>query len=58
MKQCQICGREIINGQNGCAMMAECSDCRPVRYYAPPRKMEPSGDYENLILARQEEITD
>lgn len=27
MKRCITCGKEIINGINGCQMMNECFDC-------------------------------
>ncbi len=27
MKKCIKCGKEIINGINGCQMMKECFDC-------------------------------
>ena len=27
MKICPICGKEIINGINGCQLMNECFDC-------------------------------
>lgn len=28
MKKCIKCGREIVNGVNGCQMLAECFKCR------------------------------
>ena len=58
MKTCPICDKEIVNGKNGCTMYDECFDCRPVRYYAPARKAETCGDYEELILAYQEMYMD
>ncbi len=42
---------------NGCAMYDECFDCKPIHYYARPRKATISGDYEGAILARQEAYT-
>ena len=57
MKTCPKCGKEIVNGVNGCAMYKECFDCLPERHYPPPRRMtlEESGtDYEGLILAAAE----
>ena len=57
MKKCRICGTEIVNGVNGCAMYDTCTKCKPI-YYPPTirfTKPEPHTDYENAILARQEE---
>lgn len=56
MKKCIICGNEIINGVNGCAMYGECTDCRPIRYYALPKRLDDQGDYEEAILSRQEDF--
>ena len=32
MKTCPICGKEIINGVNGCQLQYECTECRPIHY--------------------------
>ena len=58
MKKCKICGAEIVNGVNGCMMYNTCTDCEPIHYYAKPRKADEReifGDYENAILARQDD---
>ena len=54
MKRCVICGGAIINGQNGCAMYDTCFECKPIKYIAKPKQGCISGDYEGLILAKQE----
>lgn len=64
MKICRECGREIIDGVNGCTFAGDiCFDCRPVRFdLAPARKAEPTIEecdfWENKILARQEQYMD
>lgn len=64
MKICRICGKEIIDGVNGCTFAGDvCFDCKPVRFdLAPPRKAEPTIEecdyWENRILARQEQYMD
>ncbi len=41
MKICSVCGKEIINGINGCQLMKECFDCHGgFPKYAPPTKRE------------------
>ena len=54
MKYCTICGKEIINGFNGCMMYDTCFDCKPIKYYCKPKKAEITGDFEKLILIKQE----
>lgn len=61
MKHCKTCGTPITNGENGCAMYDECFACRPIVYlptnrtFSRPRE---TRDYEGLILARQERLSD
>ncbi len=44
MKICVKCGKEIINGINGCEMMKECFDCHGgFPKYAPPTVKETVG---------------
>jgi hypothetical protein len=39
MKTCKHCGKEIVNGVNGCAMMDICFTCNGgYPHYAPARK--------------------
>ena len=58
MKTCTICGREIVNGENGCAWYDTCFDCRPIRYRSAPVRQTGTSDgadfWEGAILARQE----
>ena len=57
MKTCTICEATIINGVNGCSMYDTCTTCRPIHYFAKPRKansIEYYTDYEELILEQQE----
>ena len=44
-KVCKICGVEIINGENGCAMAGDvCFSCKPVRFdLAPPTRNDFGG---------------
>lgn len=64
MKICRICGKEIINGVNGCTFAGDiCFDCKPVRFdLAPARVAEPTYEegcyWENMILERQEKFMD
>lgn len=59
MKFCKICGAEIVNGANGCAMAGNvCFSCKPwnMNRIAPARRtFEWVTDYENAILARQKQ---
>lgn len=50
VKVCKICGDEIINGENGCSMYAECNRCRPIRYFAKPRQGVPYSEEDALAL--------
>lgn len=58
MKICPLCGREIVNGANGCSWFAECFECKPVRYRSAPSRYvgtyEEMSFWENAILARQD----
>lgn len=37
-KICPVCGAVIVNGVNGAGMYKECFRCRPIVYYAKPKK--------------------
>ena len=59
MKICKICGREIVNGVNGCAMAGDvCFDCKPWRMkLIPATRWGDDGVaeyWEGQILSRQE----
>lgn len=59
MKNCVKCGKIIINGVNGCSMFKDCFDCRGgYPDYSQNKSLRQQereyGDYEGLILARQE----
>ena len=62
MKTCIICGREIVNGENGCARYDTCFDCIQIRYRSAP--VRPTGTdegadfWEGAILAIQEAYYD
>lgn len=62
MKTCTICGKEIVNGVNGCAWYDTCFDCRPIRYRSAPvrltRTYEVADFWEGAILAKQDAYYD
>ena len=49
MKRCIVCGKEIINGINGCVIMNECFDCHGgyPKYPAPTQVIE-TGSWDEL----------
>lgn len=47
MKKCIICGKEIINGVNGCMLLDDCFDCHGgYPKYAPATARE-TVDYDD-----------
>lgn len=57
VKRCRLCGDEIVNGVNGCSLAGDiCFSCRPWNVKTiPARRADAGADYENMILAQQEE---
>lgn len=49
MKTCVICGKEIINGINGCQIMKECFDCHGgYPKYPPATKCDEVTSWDEL----------
>lgn len=49
MKTCVICGKEIVNGINGCQLMKECFDCHGgFPKYPAPRQMRETVSWDEL----------
>lgn len=49
MKKCIKCGREIINGVNGCQLLNDCFDCRGgYPTYPAPRQARETVSWDEL----------
>lgn len=61
MKKCRYCGREIINGENGCMLAGDvCFSCKPWNMKTVPAARagydDAAADYwEGQILSRQDQ---
>lgn len=59
MKTCVICGKEIINGINGCQIMKECFDCHGgYPKYPAPRQMRETISWDELDALEDRCIND
>lgn len=49
MKKCIKCGREIINGVNGCMLLNDCFDCHGgYPKYPTPTRIQPAISWDEL----------